>query len=173
VQEYRDEASHPRAPEDASDERVAASVDGPVRDRRVQVPPNCDLTLGMRCIEKSEPGRTVWQMLADERFANPVGIVQGGFLAAMADSAMGASSVSFAQRLGEKVFSANVEIKVSFLRPARVGTTLTCVATVISGGSRVAFVEAEITDDEGTAVAKASSTYVLTPRGGPSGARGS
>ena len=43
----------------------------------MQVPPNCDLTLGMVCIDKSEPGRTVWRMTADERFANPVGIVQG------------------------------------------------------------------------------------------------
>ena len=50
------------------------------RDRRVQVPPNCDLTLGMVCLDKSEPGRTVWRMTADERFANPVGIVQGGFV---------------------------------------------------------------------------------------------
>lgn len=130
-------------------------------DRRVQVPPNCDLTLGMVCTDKSEPGRSVWQMLADERFANPVGIIQGGFVAAFADSAMGAASVTFA---GRKVFSANAEMKVSFLKPARVGTTLTCTAYVISGGKRAAFIEADITDGEGVLVAKASSTYLLTPR---------
>jgi uncharacterized protein (TIGR00369 family) len=116
----------------------------------------------MVCTDKSEPGRTVWQMIADERFSNPVGIVQGGFLAAMADSAMGASSVTFAK--DRKVFSANAEIKVSFLKPARVGTLLTCVATVLSGGSRVAFIEAEVTDGDGILVAKATSTYILTPR---------
>ena len=33
-------------------------------------------------------------MVADERFANPTGIVQGGFLAAFADSSMGASAFS-------------------------------------------------------------------------------
>ena len=131
-------------------------------DRRVQVPPNCDLTLGMVCVDKTQPGRTVWQMGADERFANPVGIVQGGFLAAMADSAMGATSVTWAK--DRKVFSANAEMKVSFLRPARVGTTLTCTAWVISGGQRACFVEAEVVDGEGTVVAKASSTYLLSPR---------
>ena len=131
-------------------------------DRRVQVPPNCDLTLGMVCIDKSEPGRSVWRMLADERFANPVGIVQGGFVAAFADSAMGAASVTFAK--DRKVFSANAEIKVSFLKPARVGSTLTCTAYVISGGSRAAFIEAEITDGDGRMIAKASSTYLLTAR---------
>lgn len=131
-------------------------------DQRVQVPPNCDLTLGMVCIDKSEPGRSVWRMLADERFANPVGIMQGGFVAAFADSAMGAASVTFARE--RKVFSANAEIKVSFLKPAKVGSTLTCTAYVISGGNRAAFIEAEITDDDGRLIAKASSTYLLTSR---------
>ncbi|MDQ1396238.1 MAG: hypothetical protein QOG64_1497, partial [Acidimicrobiaceae bacterium] len=80
----------------------------PPADQRVQVPPNCDLTLGMVCTDKREPGRTVWTMLADERFANPVGIVQGGFVAAFADSAMGAASVTYAKE--RKVFSANAEL---------------------------------------------------------------
>ncbi len=119
----------------------------PPTDRRVQVPPNCDLTLGMVCLDKSEAGRSVWRMVADERFANPVGIIQGGFVAAFADSAMGAASVTFAR--DRKVFSANAEIKVSFLKPARVGSVLTCTAYVISGGNRAAFIEADVTDDDG------------------------
>jgi uncharacterized protein (TIGR00369 family) len=134
----------------------------PPVDKRVQVPPNCDLTLGMVCIDKSEPGRTVWRMVADERFGNPVGIVQGGFLAAFADSSMGAASVTFAR--DRKVFSANAEMKISFLKAVPVGSELTCTAYVISGGKRAAFVEAEVVDGEGRLVAKASSTYILTPR---------
>ncbi len=133
-----------------------------VGDRGMQVPPNCDLTLGMVCLDKVRPGRTVWAMQADERFSNPVGVIQGGFLAAFADSAMGAASVTFAG--DRKVFSANAELKISFLRPARVGGRLTCTASVISGGSRTAFVEAEVVDDQGTLVAKASSTFLLSPR---------
>ena len=137
----------------------------PPADKRVQVPPNSDLTLGMTCLDKSEPGRTVWQMRADERFANPVGIVQGGFIAAFADSSMGASSLTFARE--RKVFSANAELKISFLKPAKVGTLLTCTAQVLSGGNRAAFVEAEVVDEEGRLVAKASSTYILWPRDEP------
>jgi uncharacterized protein (TIGR00369 family) len=134
----------------------------PPVDKRVQVPPNCDLTLGMVCIDKSEPGRTVWRMVADERFGNPVGIVQGGFLAAFADSSMGAASVTFAR--DRKVFSANAEMKISFLKAVPVGSELTCTAYVLSGGKRAAFVEAEVIDGDGRLVAKASSTYILTPR---------
>ena len=132
---------------------------------RMQVPPNCDLTLGVVCVDKHVAGVTVWEMEADERFANPAGIVQGGFLAALADSAMGASAVTYAtQEPDRRVFSANVEMKTSFLRAVRVGSILRCRATVISGGERVVFCEADVTDDEGRLVAKASSTYVLTPR---------
>lgn len=130
--------------------------------RGVQVPPPCDLTLGMVCVDKADPGRTVWTMVADERFSNPTGILQGGFLAAFADSAMGASSVTFAR--DRKVFSANAEMKISFFKAARIGSTLTCTAVVVSGGERAAFVEAEIVDDAGRLVARASSTYLHAPR---------
>lgn len=131
----------------------------------LQVPPNCDLTLGLTCIDKREPGVTAWQMVADERFANPAGIIQGGFLSALADSAMGASAVTFARATpGRRVSSANAEMKVSFLRPVEVGTSLTARATVISGGNKVVFCEAEITDASNRLVAKASSTYVLAER---------
>lgn len=133
-------------------------------DQRIQVPPNCELTLGMTCVDKSQPGRTVWQMRADERFANPAGIIQGGFIGAMCDSAMGASSVTFAVASGRKVFSSNVEMKTSFLAAARVGSVLRCTAEVVSGGKRIAFAEAEVTDDAGKVVARASSTYLFTPR---------
>ena len=131
---------------------------------QIQVPPNCELTLGMTCIDKVEPGRTRWTMRADERFANPAGIVQGGFLGAMADSAMGSATLTYARAAGRRVISSNVEMKTSFMAPVRVGSTLTCTASVVSGGRRVAFAEAEVVDDKGTVVARASSTYLFTDR---------
>lgn len=128
----------------------------------LQVPPNSDLTLGMVCLDKSEPGHCVWQMVADERFANPAGIMQGGLLGAFADSAMGAAAVTFVGT--RKVFASNAEMKISFLAPVAIGAVLTCDAQVVSGGARVAFVEATITTAEGKAVARASSTYLFRER---------
>src|SRR5271155_3301338 len=116
----------------------------------LQVPPNCDLTLGVVCVDKVTPGRSVWEMRADERFENPAGLIQGGFLAALADSSMGAAAVTFAT--DRRVFVANAEMKVSFLAPVRSGSRLRCEAVVVAGGSRTAFVEASITDDEGRLV---------------------
>jgi uncharacterized protein (TIGR00369 family) len=134
---------------------------------RMQVPPNCDLTLGMTCVEKSVPGRTTWRMQADERFANPAGILQGGFVGAFADSAMGAAAVTFVE--DRRVFCVNAEMKISFLAAVAVGTELTCVAEVVSGGRQVAFVEASVAsrDPETGAerlVARATSTYVFRDR---------
>ena len=134
---------------------------------RMQVPPNSDLTLGMRCVDKSVPGRCTWVMTADERFANPAGIMQGGFLGAFADSSMGAAAVTFVE--GRKVFCVNAEFKISFLAPVPPGLELSCTAEVVSGGRRVAFVEASVhARDPGRTeerlVARASSTYVYTER---------
>jgi uncharacterized protein (TIGR00369 family) len=135
---------------------------------RLQVPPNCDLTLGTVCIDKSEPGRTTWRMTADERFANPAGIMQGGLLAALCDSAMGASAVTFCRQASEHglqpISVANVEMKTSFYRAVRIGSILTCVATVVSGSKRVVFCEAEVCDDAERLVGKATSTYVIGRR---------
>jgi uncharacterized protein (TIGR00369 family) len=133
---------------------------------QVQVPANCELTLGMRCVDKSVPGRTVWTMRADERFANPAGMLQGGFLGAMADSAMGSATITYTRAAGRRVLSSNVEMKTTFVAPARVGSVLECRAWVVTGGRRVAFAEAEIVDDAGRLVAKASSTYLFTDRRG-------
>jgi len=116
----------------------------------------------MVCLEKTEPGRTVWRMLADERFANPTGLIQGGYLAAFADSSMGASALTFARE--RKVFAVNAEIKVSFLKAVPVGAVLTCTAYVISGGSTAVFAEAEVVDENERLVLKATSTYLLRPR---------
>jgi len=133
----------------------------------------------MVCLDKAVPGRCVWRMTADERFANPAGTMQGGFLAAFADSSMGAAAVTFVK--GRKVFSANAEMKISFLAPVPPGAVLTCTAEVVSGGSTVAFVEASIvatTGDAATAeaaaggaaeaggrlVARANSTYIFRSR---------
>jgi uncharacterized protein (TIGR00369 family) len=118
---------------------------------RMQVPPNSD----------------IWRMRADERFANPAGIMQGGFLGAFADSSMGAAAVTYAQ--GRRVFCSNAEMKISFLGAVAPGADLTCTAEVVSGGRRVAFVEASVTavepgQAEGRLVARATSTYIYKER---------
>lgn len=101
-------------------------------------------------------------MKVDERFLNPAGIVQGGFISAMMDSAMGASAVSVLN--GRKASVANTEMKTSFLRSAKVGDELTCTATVLKPGSVVTFVAARVIDTNNRLIATASSTYLIKDR---------
>lgn len=101
-------------------------------------------------------------MEVDERFENPAGIMQGGFLTAFVDSVMGAAAVTTAR--DRKVFVANVELKISFMAPVLTGSTITCTAEVVSGGARVAFVEATVVDEESKLLARATSTYLIRER---------
>lgn len=126
------------------------------------MPPNCDLTLGLTCLDKSRPGVTSWGVTPDERFANPAGLVQGGFLAAIMDSAMGASAVTAQE--GRRVTVSNTGMKVAFVRPVRPGDALRCEAAVLKAGRTVCFVEARLLDPAGTVVATASSAYVIRGR---------
>ena len=127
----------------------------------IQVPPNCDLTLGLTRVSHEEGGESVWRARVDERFANPAGLVQGGFLAAIADSAMGAAAVGAAPG---RVFVANTDLRISLLRAVRPGDEITCVARVVRVGRQVTFVEARCSDAAGHLVATASSTYLTRER---------
>ena len=136
-----------------------------VPDQRIQVPPNCELTLGMTCVDKAVPGRTVWRMRADERFANPAGIVQGGFLGAMADSAMGSATVTFARAAGQEGLLLQRGDEDQLPGPGHGSAPCSSAPPRSSRAARrVAFAEAEVVDDRGTTVARASSTYLFTDR---------
>lgn len=128
----------------------------------LQIPPNCDLTLGLTCVDKSQPGVSVWTMRVDDRFLNPASIVQGGFLAAMADSSMGAAVVTTLR--DRKSSIANTEMKITMIRPARLGDLLTCTATVLKPGKVISFVEARIVDAGDRLVASANSAYLIKDR---------
>lgn len=100
--------------------------------------------------------------MVDDRYLNPAGVLQGGIVAAMMDSSMGASAVTGV--VDRKVFVANTEMTVSFLTPVRLGSELTCTARVLKASKLVAFLEARIVDQDNQLVATASSTYILKDR---------
>jgi len=96
---------------------------------------------------------------ADQRFANPQGWVQGGFIAAMLDDTHGPAL--FAQ-LDGKFFPVTVDCSISFLRGARFGKFLG-KGRVIGCGKTIAFTEAELFDEDGTMVARGTFTSRLVP----------
>lgn len=92
-----------------------------VHDGRLP-PPRAAATLGMSVLTVSaEPGTIEAEFEARAEFTNPVGAVQGGFLAAMLDDTMGAG-LSATLSAGE--FAPTLNLNVSFARPAKVGKRL-------------------------------------------------
>ncbi len=115
----------------------------PLMASRMQVPPNSDLTLGMVCVDKSVPGALHLEDAGGRALRQSGRDHARGFLGAFADSSMGRPPSPSSQ--GREVFCSNAEMKISFLAPVHPGSELKCTAEVVSGGRRVAFVEASVT----------------------------
>jgi uncharacterized protein (TIGR00369 family) len=96
---------------------------------------------------------------ARSAFLNPAGVVQGGFLAAMLDETF---SPAVAARLQPDEFPVTLEMKISFVAPARMGT-LIGEARVVNQGKSICFLEGKLSDLEGRLVATGTAT-ALVPR---------
>lgn len=143
-----------------------------VVEGRAPLPP-ASATLGFELLSVSpEEGTIEIAFTASAAFANPAGVIQGGFLAAMLDETMGPALVA---GLDPGDFAPTSDLHVQFFRPARPGR-LTGRGRVVRRGRDVAFLAGELTDAAGTVVAAATATaqirrQMLSPRGGlPPGA---
>jgi uncharacterized protein (TIGR00369 family) len=122
-------------------------------------PPPVAALIGFR-IAAVEPGRAVLELETAERHANPMGTVHGGVLCDVADAAMG---IAYAATLGEGESFTTLELKINFLKPVR-KARLQAVGRVVKGGRTIGLVECDVTDEDGSLVARATSTC-MTLRG--------
>lgn len=107
---------------------------------------------------ETEPGQSEIQLAVDHRHQSPAQRVHGGVYFTMMDTAMGRAIVS---RLPEGQGCATIEAKINFFRPTQTGS-LRAKGKCINLSRRTAYAEAELYDDEGRLVAKATSTFMLT-----------
>jgi uncharacterized protein (TIGR00369 family) len=140
------------------------SHEGPFWDEmegRVPPPPAARL-LGRQVIEVDPTAGTIKvEFNAQPEFLNSAGTVQGGFLAAMLDSTLGPA---LRATLGPGQFAPTLELKVSFIRAAKVGV-LFGHGRVIHRGRSAAFLEGELRNPEGKLVATATATTrIVAPR---------
>ncbi len=108
-------------------------------------------------IEDVEPGRALARVEVTGDLLNPNGVVHGGVLFTMVDTAMGKAALSV---LDEGQRCASVEVQLRFLRPVADGR-LETVASVIRPGRKIIHLEARIHDGEGTLVASGTGTFVV------------
>jgi len=92
--------------------------------------------------------------VADDRFLNPAGTVQGGFLAAMLDDTQGPALYAATEGA---VYAPTIDFHVVCLKPARPGR-FTGKGRVVSLGKTIAVTEAELFDEGGILVARGTFT---------------
>ena len=130
-----------------------------------QVPPTA-LLLGFRLIEiDSAAGRVRVAYEAKPEFCNPMGNLQGGFVAAMLDDAAAVAAIAKAQ---ERIVVPTLEFKTSFFGVAKIGP-LFAEGRCLRLGKRVAFMESDLFDPDGKLLARMSVTAMPMPM--PDGAR--
>jgi uncharacterized protein (TIGR00369 family) len=123
-------------------------------------PPPIGKLMGMNLVSAAA-GTATFTCTPDESHYNPIGIVHGGLVCTLLDSAAGCAVQS---TLPAGIGYTSIEIKVSYLRPLhRDSGELTCVGTLVKPGRRVAFADAQVTDAAGRVIATATSSLLVFP----------
>ncbi|HEY2033416.1 MAG TPA: PaaI family thioesterase [Rhizomicrobium sp.] len=122
-------------------------------------PPCADL-LGLMLVDHDpKEGWAKFSFEGRPEFLNPAGFVQGGLLAAMLDDTMGPTALLAS---GGTLYTATIDMNVSFLAPAKAGK-LFSEGRVVQIGKTIAFIEATISDADGTKLARATASARLVP----------
>ncbi len=118
-------------------------------------------TLGMNLVAFGR-GEATYEMAAGAELGNPLGVIQGGVVTALADAAMAAATTSVLddQEIQGSAIT-TVDIFARFIRPVNVNTieTLRAEARVVRAGGRLVWAEADVLAD-GEMVGKFASTGI-------------
>lgn len=114
--------------------------------------------IGLKFASASD-GASACELDISPGLLNPHGVVHGGVIYSMADTGMGAAVYTV---LEESELCATVEVKITYLNPAREGR-LRCVTRVLKRSRNIAVLESKITLGDLT-VALASGTFHIYTR---------
>jgi len=125
-----------------------------------------DQNLGWQLVQVDpDKGWIRIQFDAKPEFINPAGVIQGGYLSAMLDATMGPA---LAATLDPGYNAPTIELKVNFIRPAKVGKMI-AEANVVHKGRSICFTQGRISDAEGHLIATATATQRIAPMNQPGG----
>ena len=109
-------------------------------------------------LESVAPGEAVFVSTPDESVYNPIGVVHGGLVCTMLDSAIGCAVHT---TLPAGVGYTSIDLNVSYLRPVHAGMQLRARAWVVKPGRRVAFGAGEVRDADDKVVATATGSCLV------------
>ncbi len=105
-------------------------------------------------------GSTTWEYTVDPAHFNPNGVLHGGVLMALLDTAMGHAVSEIVMPQGR--INAAAQLNINFLEPIRSGV-VRARGTVIKIGKRTAVAEGRATNEAGVVVGVATSTHSILP----------
>ena len=115
--------------------------------------------MGMRVVEVAD-GQVVLELLTSEHHRNLQGLIHGGVIATLADTAAGLAMRSMLEPGWRHV---TIDLALQYLRAARDGT-LTAHGSVLRKARSIGFAQAEVLDDDDAVVARAQVTIALSGR---------
>lgn len=119
-------------------------------------PPPIAVLIGFHPVE-IDIGRSVFELEADQRHANPMGTLHGGVLCDLSDIAMG---TAMATTLEDDESFTTLDLNAKYFKPiwkARLRAT----AQVVKRTRSLGLVECDVTDEGGSLVAKVFSTCMV------------
>lgn len=105
-------------------------------------------------------GSARFEMDAAEFRLQPFGVVHGGNIATLIDSAT--FWACFLAMGGDEDAITSVDLRLNYLGPARV-EPLDCLATLIKAGKRLSYAEARVVSKQGQLIAHGTSTLMRLP----------
>jgi uncharacterized protein (TIGR00369 family) len=96
------------------------------------------------------------KMSVSHEFQNSQGLLHGGFIAALADTAMGYSIVTLGFRI------VTLDLNLNYFAPALMGTELSAEANVLHVGKNTIVAEAALYNSDKKLVAKSRGTFFLS-----------
>ncbi len=118
-------------------------------------PPIAQL-IGFDAVEM-DLGRSVFEMEASSRHANPMGTLHGGVICDLSDAAMGTAMASTLE--DDETFT-TLDLSVKFFKPIW-NARLRASAHVVKRTRTLGLIECEVEDDKGSLVAKVYSTCMV------------
>ena len=114
--------------------------------------------IGMR-LERVETGEVHIALDVEPRHLNLVGLLHGGLIAALADTATG---LAYRTVLEPGTRHVTTHLSVTFLSPGRAGR-VTARGRVVKAGGRFGYAEADVVGPDDELLARATATFTVSP----------
>lgn len=105
-------------------------------------------------------GRAAFEMTVAEKHLRTLGLLHGGVMASLLDTAMGFAAVTKAP---EGFHVVTVQLNMNFTAPAYRGDVLTATGEILHLGKKTAVARGELMNQNGTRIATGTATFMFLP----------